>query len=854
MTIALRSSFAAATAGEAARVTCEHCGLEVPLGLRAVDGGPSFCCNGCHTAYSLIHSCGLDRYYAMLEQSGDRPEGLRRAGRAYAEFDDATFRTLYCRDAGSGLVRTELLLEGVHCAACVWLVERLARIVPGVVESRLDMRRATVTVTFDPSVVALSKIGRVLDSIGYPPHPARSPGAREASRAADRKMLVRMAVAGACAGNIMLLFFALYAGMFDGMDRGHELLFRWVAMALNTVCLAWPGAVFARSAIGAIRARTMHLDIPIALGLYLGGAWGIWKTVASTWAGASAGASDIYFDSISALVFFLLVGRFLQQRQQRAAGDALELLFSVTPAVARRIQGDAASGHATEIPSEALRVGDVVEVRAGDCVPADGEVIGGRSSVDVSVLTGESRPVEVLAGGRVAAGSLCLDGWVRIRVEATGEATRVGKLMALVEEASRRRAAIVRLADRWGGWLLWALLGLALVTLALWWHAGATIAVDRAIALLIATCPCGLGLATPMAMTIAIGRSAKLGILVKGGDALQSLTHPGVIVLDKTGTITRGKLSVARWVGDRVTGQLAAALEGASTHPTAVALARDLAAAGPARHVREVEQRQGAGITGLVDGRRVVVGTASFLESKGVLGVREFSGHVEAAFAEGLSPVFVGVDGRCAGLAALGDAVRPDAGGAVEAMRRRGWEVRVLSGDRPEVVRQVAVEVGINPDHCHAAMSPEDKLAIVERLRASGTVVMIGDGVNDAAALGAATVGIAVRGGAEASLSAADVSMTREGLGPVVELLDGAADTMRTIHRTIASSLAYNVIAAGLSMAGHISPLLAAFIMPASSLTVVALCVKSGAFSGKVNRSRPVRGEADPAGARGVAA
>lgn len=817
---------------------CAHCRLPVPHGLLRNGAAHQFCCNGCASAHSVIHSCGLENYYRLVDRAEGSPSPARTTRRGYAEFDDPVFQALYCRPLPNGLLATELVLEGVHCGACIWLLEKLPRAVPGVAEARLEVRRATICLTYDPARVTLSRVGRVLDSLGYPPHPARGPAAREARRCEDRRMLIRMAVAGACAGNIMLLFFALYAGMFEGIEHGYEQMFRWIAMLLNTLCLAWPGALFARSAISALRTRTLSLDVPIALGLYLGGAWGIWKTI--------AGAGDIYFDSISALVFFLLAGRFIQQRQQRYASDAVELLFSVAPSVARRIGID---GAITDVSVEALRRGDTVEVRPGDSVPADGEVLSGVSDVDVSLMTGESLPVSVSAGDQVCSGSVNLTSPIRVRVETAGENARIGRLMRLVEDASRRRAAIVRLADRWGGWMLWILLALATITLIAWWHAGPAIAVDRAAALLIATCPCGLGLATPLAMTIAIGRAARRGMLIKGGDALQTLAHPGIkgtVILDKTGTVTLGRLSLVRWWGDAAVRPMLAALESHSSHPAARALSSELAstADGPLI-VRDVIQHAGGGIEGIVAGRNLMAGTRPLLESRNIAIGDGAVSLALSAVAEGHSPVFVALDGTCVAVAALGDPVRPDACDAIKRLQGRGWRVTLLSGDHPDVVRSVARTVQLDPQDCRGGVSPEGKLAAVREMSARHTVVMVGDGVNDAAALAAATVGIAVRGGAEASLAAADISNSREGLGPLVELFEGATRTMRTIHWTIAASLAYNVAAAGLSMAGLISPLLAAFIMPASSLTVLAICLRSSAFRSGFRRTETGEHSAD---------
>lgn len=810
---------------------CVHCALAIPRGETG-----RFCCSGCEAAHALIHSCGLDAYYALRSRIDTEPvEVRRRPGhdtKAYASFDDPAFQRLYCVDLPDDTVRIELLLEGLHCAACVWLVERLPRVVPGVIEAKLDVRRASVMVRFDPSQTAPSRIGRALDSLGYPPHPARRSGARETRKAEDRRMLTRVAVAGACAGNIMLLFFGLYAGMFEGIEREYEQMFRWAAMLLNTICLAWPALVFARSALAALRTRTINLDVPIAMGLYLGGAWGIWKTI--------AGEGDLYFDSISALVFFLLIGRMIQMRQQRLASDSLELLFNLGPASARRVNQD---GTMADIATESLLPGDDIEIRAGETIPADGRITRGTSSIDQSMLTGESRAHRMSPGDEVAAGTLNLSSPIRVRVGATGEATRIGKLMRMVEEAGRRRAAIVRLADRLGAWLLWALLVLAGLTIVIWWPLSPSVAIDRAAALLIATCPCGLGLATPLVMTVAIGQAARRGILVKGGDVFESLSRPGgVMILDKTGTITRGELAVVRWHGDESVREPVAMLERSSSHPVARALSVSMpASVDSADCCEHIIETTGMGIRGEVRiggtaARLIVAGSERFLAELGAAVPDALHRAAIGCAERGNSAVLIAVDACCVAVVEIGDPIRADAADSIDRLRRLGWEVRMLSGDSGDVARSVGLRVGLNGSEVRGDASPELKLEIVRTAAAAANVVMVGDGVNDAAALASATVGIAVRGGAEASLMAADVSLQTEGLAPIVELVEASRRVLRTIHLTIATSLGYNAVAAALAMAGLISPLLAAILMPASSLTVVAICLRSKPF--RVNGRR----------------
>jgi Cu2+-exporting ATPase len=316
----IAEEFHSATAATAAdRRLCSHCGLHVPAGLVNADREQQFCCHGCEAAYSVIHGCGLDAYYRMRRENETAAQPAKGTGKRYSEFDDAVFRRLYTRDLAEGLFATELLLEGIHCAACVWLLEKLPSIITGVVEARLDIRRSLVRIVWRDSEASLSRIARALDALGYPPHPARNTSARDIRRLDDRRMLVRLGVAGACAGNVMLLGLALYAGLFDAMEPQYRQLFRWASMAISLVSLAWPGSVFFRGAWTAIRTRTANLDLPIAMGLGAGAIWGVMNTI--------RGTGEIYFDSLSVLVLALLAGRLIQHRQQRWAADSLELLF-----------------------------------------------------------------------------------------------------------------------------------------------------------------------------------------------------------------------------------------------------------------------------------------------------------------------------------------------------------------------------------------------------------------------------------------------------------------------------------------------------------------------------------------------
>ena len=807
-------------AADPLRPPCEHCGLPVPAGLVDPEAELQFCCHGCRTVYEAIHGCGLEDYYELRRQLEEAGQRAATTGRAYAEFDHEQFRERYVKAAPGGLARAELYLEGIHCAACVWLVEKLPRVLPGVLEARLHLGRAIVTVTWDPAALPLSEVGRALDRLGYPPHPVRGGEELERRRAEDRRSFARLGVAGALAGNVMLMAFALYGGWLHGMEREYRDLLRWTSLALTLVQLAGPGRVFFTGAWAALRTRTSHMDLPIALGLLAGLVGGAWNTF--------TGAGEVYFESVTVLVFFLLVGRAVQQRQQRAAYDSLELLYALTPGRARLVRED---GAVEEVPLDALEPGARVEVRAGDSVPADGRLVEGDSQFDLSLLSGESRPVRLEPGAPLHAGTVNLRARVVVEVEATGEDTRVGRLMKLVERYGRERAPIVQRADRLSGWFVMAVIALAAVNLVMWLRLDPANAVEHTVALLIVACPCALGLATPLAIAAAVGRAARSGILVKGGEVLERLAAPGLVLLDKTGTVTRGEVGVAAWDGDAEAARLVLALEAHSSHLYAEAFrARFAAELGPPPPAEEVEERQGLGLVGRVGGRRVVVGSPRLLEEEGVALDAPARAGIERRAREALTPVLVAVDGRHVATAGLGDAVQPDAAEAVAGLRARGWRVGLLSGDHPEVVAAVGEQLGLAPADCRGGVAPEGKVAVVEEAAAAGTVLMVGDGVNDAAALAAATIGVSVHGGAEASLAAADVSMTEEGVQGIVRLVDGARRTVRVIRRNLLVSLAYNALGVGLAMAGLLNPLVAAILMPASSLTVISLSYRSRSF------------------------
>jgi Cu2+-exporting ATPase len=811
---------------EPTQIACDHCGLPVPTGLVESSSELQFCCSGCELASEVIHDHGLEDYYDLRSRLESPRQAIRTARRDYMSFDDSSFTDLYVTTLATGQRQTELYLESVHCAACVWLVEKTPVVVPGVAEVRLDLGRRLATVSWDPEVVCLSSIASFLHSIGYPAHPFRGVEQRNLARREDRRALIQIGVAGLLAGNVMLLSFALYGGLFHGIEPKYETLFRWTSLILSIPSVAWCAAPFFRGAFGALKTRTLHMDLPIVIGIVAALLQGSVNTV--------FGRGEVYFDTLTALIFLLLVGRFLQQRQQRAAASATELLFALTPSTAHLEREDGT----IDVPIEALRKNQIIRVLTGETVPADGIVIDGRSEIDRSLLTGESRPEAVGPGDTVEAGIVNLSGALTVSILTTGEATRVGKLMHLIESAARHRAPAVLLANRLSGWFVATVIWLATLTCLVWLKIDPQYAVSNAVALLIVTCPCALGLATPLAVSSAIGQAARAGILIKGGEPLELLARTGRMFIDKTGTLTEGRLTLVEWVGNDSIKDLVAALESHSSHPVARALTAALPT--PAgRHVENVQETTGAGIAGSIDGRKVIVASPSHIEASiGALPLH-IGDALHSVTQRGLTPIVVAVEGKAVAVTGLGDPMRPETPAALRTAGERGWQIEIISGDHPAIVENLVRELNFESIAGRGGISPEEKIDRVRDASREGNTVMIGDGVNDAAALAAASIGIAVEGGAEAALNAADIYLQSPGIGRLSLLLDGARKTRRVIKRNLALSLLYNIVAASLAVSCHVAPLLAAILMPTSSLTVVLSSYRSRMFDARLPTAQP---------------
>ena len=806
---------------------CDHCGLEVPPALREEQVELQFCCSGCRVAYEVINDCGLEDFYSVRESAQRGKQRSSGVGGDYAAFDCEAFLEKHATQTSSGLMAIELRLEGVHCAACVWLVEQLPSVVDGVIEARLSLTSCSVRLAWDPSQTNLSAVAAALDRLGYAPHPARDISARDARLATERRQLTRMAIAGALAGNNMLIALGLYAGVFDGIDPAHARLLRWVSMIIGWLSIAWPGSAFFRSAWVSLRSHTPSLDQPIALALGAGLVAGTVNVILDR--------GEIFFDSLSVLVFLLLVGRFLQARQQRWVTDSVGMAVAMTPDSCRVLR----EGEYIVESVEALQPGDTVEVMPGEVFPADGVIASGRSSIDASLLTGESIPSPISIGDEVYSGAVNLGGVVRVHVNSVGEQTRVGRLQNLVMQGLEARTPLIQFTDRIGRGFLLVVIAIATLNAVAWaLYADMASAIDTTVAVLIVACPCALGLATPLTMALAIARASRDGVLIKSADVFERLARvtpnePGLMMLDKTGTLTRREMEVVSWEGDCEVIGAVAAMERQSNHPIGQALIRYAEGLEmPSAVVEDCQTEHGHGVSGAWNNQEMLVGSPDWVAQQAMPTEGSLQRAIDAAARKGCSCVVIALDRKVIAVAALSDQPHRDLKQSLGWLRSQGWRLRVMSGDHQPAVEALCSQVGIQSADALSRMTPESKFDAVrdatqceDNLTPKPVVAMVGDGVNDAAALAAADVGVAVHGGAEAALAAADVYLSRPGIGEVVGLTRLAKRTVRTVRRNLAISLSYNALAITLAAMGYITPLTAALLMPLSSATVLSSAI-----------------------------
>ena len=799
---------------------CFHCGLPVPAGsayAALIDGERRpMCCPGCEAVAESIVRAGLADYYRHRSALPDSPQDtVPEFLRQLEVYDAPQVQASFVRAEGAGVREASLILEGIRCAACVWLNEQHLARLPGVLSVHVNYTTHRARVRWDDERIRLSGILRAIAAIGYTAHPFDPARQEEQHRRERRRALWELFVAGFGSMQVMMYAVPVYLAGDGEMPRDIESLMHWAGLILTLPVVLFSAARVFRGAWNDLRGGRVGMDVPVALGVALAFAASVAATV--------TGEGQVWFDSVAMFVFFLLGGRYLEMTARQRAVDATERLARVLPALARRLPRYPAALDEETVAVGELALGDHLLVKAGETIPADGCVVEGATSVDESLLTGESRPIAKAAGERLTGGAVNVASPVVLRVEAVGQETVLAGIIRLLDRALAHKPPMALLADRVAAWFVAALLVVAALTW-LGWHA-----VDPAralwitVAVLVVTCPCALSLATPTALAAATSRLTRRGVLVTRGHVLETLARATHLVFDKTGTLTLGRPAlrdtetVPELAADEALA-LAAGLETASEHPLAGAIAAAARergiAAGRADDVRNVP---GRGVEGRIDGRRLRVGSPAF--------VAELAGAPPQALA---SAVAAGVDTRVAlgsesgwcAVFAVGDALRPDAAQTVARLCAQGLKVALLSGDRPEAVTAVARELGIG--EAVAAATPADKLAYVERLQREGAVVaMVGDGINDAPVLAQAQVSLAVGEATEVAQASADAVLVSSRLAALADAHATARRTLSIVRQNFAWALGYNAVALPLAIAGLVTPWLAGLGMAGSSLLVV---------------------------------
>ncbi len=802
--------------GVAPAASCYHCGLPVPDGLELaveIDGAErSMCCAGCQAVAQVIVAAGHENYYRVRTETaptGDQllPDFLRET----EVYDRAEIQREFVRTLDTDLREASLILEGITCAACVWLNEQYLAALPGIIDVRVNYATQRAWIRWDDSRVKLSEILQAVRRIGYRALPFNPAQQQESQQRERRLQQRRLAVAGLFGMQVMMLSISLYAGAWSGMEAGFEQLFRWLNLGLTLPVLLYSGLPFFTAAWRDLKRAQASMDLPVSLGI--GGAF-----LASAWA-TLAGHGEVYFDSVVMFVFFLSASRYFETLARHRCAASVEQLVQSIPLTATRIDD---AGAEESVPATLLGVGDRLLIRPGETVPADGEIEAGFSAFDESLLNGESTPIEKSAGDAVLGGSVNLTQPLELRVTAVGADTVMAGIQRMIERAQSDRPPLARLADRVASRFIFGVLAVVGAVAFYWWQQDPERWFETALAVLIVTCPCALSLATPTAISATLGRMMERGLLVSRASALEKLIRVSHVVFDKTGTLTLGRPQLeeilpAEGVSREQALTLAAALEIRSEHPLAHALLQ-VAGDGNRLSAEQVENVPGGGLRGRIDGRDCYIGSADFV-------VAETGFELPAAWQArlrdgGATAVILAQADEMLALFCFRDRLRDDAAALVERLRASGRQVILMTGDRAAAAAEVAAACGI--EDARAGMSPADKMDAVQALQAEGArVLMVGDGINDAPVLSAADVSIAMGGASALAKVNADIVLLGNRLEAVAEALARAARNQRVVRQNLAWALGYNISAIPAAAAGLVAPWAAAIGMSLSSLLVV---------------------------------
>ena len=798
---------------------CFHCGLPVPVGLDLrvdIDGEPRpMCCAGCQAVAEAIVAAGHENFYRVRSETAPTGQEMVPAFLREAEiYDSPDIERQYVHHASEQLREVSLILEGVTCAACIWLIEQTLAGVAGIDEVRVNYATQRALVRYRAETVRLSDVINAVRRIGYRALPYDARQQQQSQHRERRRQQRRLAVAGLFGMQVMMLSISLYAGGWSGMDSSFVELFRWLSFVLSLPVVAYAALPFFQAALRELGQRRVSMDLPVSIAILV--------AFASSAVSTINGEGEVYFDSVVMFVFFLSASRYFEAMARQKCAATVEQLVQSLPLTATPVDEDGEIG--TAIPAATLQVGDRVLMRPGDTVPADGLIHLGASEFDESLLSGESKPRLREAGDRVLGGSVNVTQAVQMTVEAIGADTVIAEIQRSIERAQADKPPMARLADWVAARFISLVLLIVVAVSAYWWWVQPERWFEIALSVLIVSCPCALSLATPTAISAVLGRLQSIGLLVKRAQALEKLDRVTHVVFDKTGTLTRGQPELRQI--ETVPGfdaeeavAIAATLEQHSAHPLARALCESARQARTdGRELDGLIQTAGHGLEGRVDGVEYRLGHADFVSREGELEIPD--GWIDAGSVNALTTVLLSRAGRIVALFAFSDELRIEAESALVNLRASGKTVLLMTGDTEASAKLVAGQTGI--EDWRARMTPADKMDAVQALQAeSAVVLMIGDGINDAPVLAAADVSIAMAGASSLAKINADIVLLHDRLDRVESLFRMSARTRRIIRQNMSWALMYNFGTIPAAAAGLVAPWLAAIGMSLSSLLVV---------------------------------
>ena len=789
-----------------AKIACTHCNLEFDESVMITESKGEdtlyFCCKGCQGVYHLLESDGLDSFYDKLGDTKLQPVATYQDD--LHKFDLEGFYKKYVRTNSDGFCEINLIIEGIHCSACVWLNEKVLHKSDGIIEATINYSNNKAKVIWDNDTITLSKIIQTIRSIGYNAYPYDASLQEERANKAKKSYYSRILMGVFGTMNIMWIAVAQYAGYFTGMEQRFKDILNVAEFLLATPVLFYSGWIFFRGAYYGFKNRLINMDTLVSAGALSAYLYSIYAMVTQT--------GEVYFDSVVMIITFVLVGKYLEVLSKKHAVDTLDSIMGTLPTEVTIIQDD----QKALVSVENVNVGDIIELKPGEKVVIDGIVVNGEGSFDESSLSGESIPVYKKQGDEIRSGSISLDSVIRYQATHSANDSLLSSIVNLLEDAITKKPSIEKLADKVSGYFSFVIFSLAILTFIGWYIYGGEFehALIVAISVIVIACPCALGLATPMSTLVGISIAAKRGVLFKEATHLETMAKSNLLALDKTGTITEGKPSVINaTIKDGFDASMLYSLVETSNHPVSKGIASYIATTYPqaqTKELQDIKTIEAKGISARCDDIKLLGGNASLLEEHNIKCDIQ-SNHILFVFAQ---------DGIITAIFELKDTIREDAKEAISYIKELGVEVVMLTGDHTQSANQVAKEVGI--DRVYARLLPSDKARMIEDFQKDGKItVMVGDGINDAIALAQSNIAIAMGSGADVAIDVSDVVLLDEKPLSIYEAYKISRRTFRAVKENLGLSLLYNSIAIPLAIAGYVNPLVAALSMSLSSLIVV---------------------------------